>query len=186
MQPRMILAFFSLRLHFQLMFSLTPRTAKFFSAKVLPVLVHGVISLQVQNYVHCPISCVGTFLQPSEVSLNGSTAIWFTSHSSSFFNNLLRVHSIPLCRLLRKRYNIGPNIDSWDIPQLMGSRWTCVVDHNQQFSQFSLHLTVHLCSPSFISLSVICVIGDSVKSFTKVKKIIFTVLPLYTQPHILL
>lgn len=83
MQPRMVLDFFGLRLHLQLMFSLTSRPAKFFSAKVLPVLVHGVIPPQVQDYVHCPISCIGTFLQPLEFSLNGSTTIWFTSHSSA-------------------------------------------------------------------------------------------------------
>ena len=93
-----------------LTFNLSIRTSRSFSAMLVnpqPVLVHGIIASQVQDFVELCWVPVSPFLQPVEVSLNGSTTVWSMNIPLSFvsFADLLRVHSVPSSRSVMKMLN---------------------------------------------------------------------------------
>ena len=70
--------------------------------------------------------------------------------------NLLRVHSVPLSRSLMKMSDsTSPSIDPWLVTGLQLDFMVLItICYVWQFSQFSVHLAVHLTSPYLISLSM--------------------------------
>ena len=127
MHPRIPLAFLAARAHYWLMVNLsstsTPSSVstEVLSSRSAPSLYWCMgLFLPRCRTLHVPLC--PTF-QPVQVTLNGSTAFWCISHSSSFVSsaNLLRVHSNSSSRSLMNKLNkTGPSTDPWGTPLVTG------------------------------------------------------------------
>jgi len=110
------------------MFNLSIRTSRSFSAKLVspqPVLVHGIVPSQVQDFLELWWVPVSAFLQPLEVLLNGSTIMWCMNFPLSFvsFADLLRVHSVPSSRSVTKIFQPRkPIVSQGCIKRIVASR----------------------------------------------------------------
>lgn len=85
--------------------------------------------------------------------------------------NVLRVRSAPLSRSSMKMSNgTGHYINPWAKSLVTGFQLYFLPDHNpwnQQFSQVSIHLTVHLSGPSFVFFFHVDMMWYSVKVLQK-------------------
>ena len=92
------------------------------------VLVPEVVPPQVQDFAFSRVELhevpVIPFLQPAEVTLNGSMTLWCLSATSSSFVSLakpLRLRSVPSSRSLMKMLrSTAPDIDPWGTSLVIG------------------------------------------------------------------